>query len=248
MIRMICAIFFALCLYATPQAQPAPCTAKDGKGIVACVEKAYPQKLAANISLAAREENAKFLRDRVIETARCAGLDVGLNLKRGGPAISVDFLAWRNGKITEGVDIIGSWDDVRKPLSLSWHRYDAPNYGHPTYLAYGPVSCVSQPDPTPVPTPTPVPPVQDAELFKRIEQLEKLNKELSEQFITLRTDIDAELASLIVQIAKIQAELPTVQSRVFKLEQIPVPVGYKCSGRVAFGIPVSCTVTADVNP
>jgi hypothetical protein len=93
-----------------------------------------------------------------------------------------------------------------------------------------------------------VPPVQDTELFKRIEQLEKLNKELSEIVGVLRTDMTTQLAAVSTRIAAVENELPVMQSRVFKLEQIPVPVGYKCSGRVAFGIPVSCTVTADVNP
>lgn len=158
-------IFVLLVLLFLPSsfasAQPAPCTAKDGKGIVTCVEKQFPTRLVANISLADREANAKFLRDRVIETAQCAGLDVGLNLKRGGPSISVDFLAWKNGAILEGVDIISAWDDLKKPLSLSWHRYKAPTYGHPFFKVYGPVSCVSQPDPNPDSEPTPEQPAID---------------------------------------------------------------------------------------
>jgi hypothetical protein len=123
---------------ATPAAaQPAPCTAKDGKGITTCVEQRYPERLVANVTLDVRTANAEFLRNRVIETARCAGLDVGLNLKRGGPSISIDFVAWKNGTVLEGVDIIGSWDDLSRRLSLGWHRYGAPNYGFPTYKAYG---------------------------------------------------------------------------------------------------------------
>ena len=31
----------------------------------------------------------EFLRDRMIEHGKCKGLNLGLNLKRGGPTISV---------------------------------------------------------------------------------------------------------------------------------------------------------------
>ena len=77
----------------------------------------------------------------MIEQAKCRGLDVGLNLKRGGPEISVDFIAWRRSGHTEGVDVISGWDDTKRRLSLSWHTYGPPNYGHPYYKNYGPVSC-----------------------------------------------------------------------------------------------------------
>lgn len=36
----------------------------------------------------------QFLRDRLIEHATCKGLTVGLNLKRGGPDISNDFITF----------------------------------------------------------------------------------------------------------------------------------------------------------
>ena len=120
---------------------PSSCNSSQGSDIVDCIESRYPQYLVANISLSRREENAKFLRNKIIEHANCKGLDVGLNLKRGGPSISVDFIAWRRSGRTEGVDVISGWDDTRSRLRLSWHTYDPPNYGHPTYKDYGPVSC-----------------------------------------------------------------------------------------------------------
>jgi hypothetical protein len=83
----------------------------------------------------------QFLRDRIIETAKCKGLDVGLNLKRGGPSISTDFLVWRHDGRTEGVDVGAGYDDTKKPLDLMWYTYGPPNYGHPYYKDYGHVNC-----------------------------------------------------------------------------------------------------------
>ena len=34
-----------------------------------------------------------FLRDRIIEAGKCGGLELGWNLKRGGPELSIDFMA-----------------------------------------------------------------------------------------------------------------------------------------------------------
>lgn len=120
---------------------PSACNSSNGSDIAECIESRYPQYLVANVSLSRREENTKFLRNKIIEHAKCKGLDVGLNLKRGGPSISVDFIAWRRSGRTEGVDVVSGWDDTKRRLSLSWHTYGPPNYGHPTYKDYGPVSC-----------------------------------------------------------------------------------------------------------
>jgi hypothetical protein len=120
---------------------PSACNSNDGDDIADCIEARYPQYLVANVSLSKREENTKFLRNKIIEHAKCKGLDVGLNLKRGGPEISVDFIAWRRSGRTEGVDVVSGWDDTKRRLSLSWHTYGPPNYGHPYYKDYGPVSC-----------------------------------------------------------------------------------------------------------
>jgi hypothetical protein len=78
----------------------------------------------------------------MIEHGKCLGVDLGLNLKRGGPSISYDFLVWRRtGKPDMGVDIGSAYDDTSRRLRLSWHTYDPPNYGHPLYKNFGPVNC-----------------------------------------------------------------------------------------------------------
>jgi hypothetical protein len=120
---------------------PSACNSRDGNDIATCIEARYPQYLASGVSLSRRTSNMRFLRDRMIEHAKCRGLDVGLNLKRGGPEISIDFVAWRNGGRLEGVDIASAYDDPKRRLNLMWHRYDPPNYGHPFYKDFGPVSC-----------------------------------------------------------------------------------------------------------
>jgi hypothetical protein len=125
----------------SPAAGPVPCAGNTGKLIVECVENAYPSRLAAGVSLQTRTANMQFLRDRIIETAKCKGLDVGLNLKRGGPSISTDFVVWRHDGLTEGVDVGAGYDDTKKPLNLMWYTYGPPNYGHPYYKDYGPVNC-----------------------------------------------------------------------------------------------------------
>ena len=74
----------------------------------------------------------KFLRNKMIEHAKCKGLDVGLNLKRGGPSISIDFIAWRQQRRTEWASTsVPAMTTPRRRLSLSWHTYGPPNYGHP---------------------------------------------------------------------------------------------------------------------
>ncbi len=224
--RFVGAYVLCLCVYFAPlvNAQPAPCTATDGPGIAKCVQTAYPEKLKANVTLAQRTANASFLRDRVIETARCAMLDVGLNLKRGGPAISVDFIAWRNGDITEGVDIIGGWDDLSRTLSLGWHRYSkAESYGFPTYKAYGPVSCLGQPEPTPVPEPTPTP-APTVDLQPILNALSVLQGELA--------SLRAELAKTNARIAeseafdnKLQSAQDAMQNTLVELKSRKIPSG-----------------------
>lgn len=120
---------------------PAACNSREGNDIATCIEARYPQYLAAGVSLSKRTSNMHFVRDRMIEHAKCQGLDVGLNLKRGGPEISNDFVAWRTGGRVEGVDIASAWDDPSKRLNLMWHRYGPPSYGHPFYKDFGPINC-----------------------------------------------------------------------------------------------------------
>lgn len=207
-------------------AQPAPCDKTTGSEIVACVATAYPAKLAAGVSLEQRQANMAFLRDRVIETARCAGLDVGLNLKRGGPSISLDFVAWKNGAQLEGVDIAGSYDDVNKPLKLMWHRYSkAENFGHPFYKAYGPVSCVA---PQPEPAPEPTPPVNT-----EIDALKTQIAALTNSLHSYSTNLTSSIQSLRDQMTQTNARideldgtlhgaiLPTLET----LKSRPIPDG-----------------------
>lgn len=121
---------------------PSSCNSSDGSDIADCIEARYPQYLAANVSLSRRVANMEFLRNKMIEHGKCRGLDLGLNLKRGGPTISSDFIVWRRpGKPDMGVDIGSAYDDTKRRLRLSWHTYDPPNYGHPYYKAYGSASC-----------------------------------------------------------------------------------------------------------
>jgi hypothetical protein len=60
-----------------------------------------------------------FLRDRIIEAGKCGGLDLGWNLKRGGPELSIDFITNRTGGL-DGIDIGFAYDDTSHPLRLSW--------------------------------------------------------------------------------------------------------------------------------
>lgn len=120
---------------------PALCSSSRGSDIASCIEARYPSYLAAGVSLSRRFANMEFLRDRMIEHAKCRGLDVGLNLKRGGPEISRDFIAMKSGGHVEGVDIASGYDDTRTRLNLQWFTYGPPDYGFPTYKDYGPVSC-----------------------------------------------------------------------------------------------------------
>jgi len=95
-------------IFRTPTAAPAPgpspgpgpapggpCASNNGPAIVSCIAAKYPQYLAAGVSLSQRQANMSFIRDRIIEAGKCGGLDLGQNLKRGGPDLSIDFLAWR---------------------------------------------------------------------------------------------------------------------------------------------------------
>ena len=120
---------------------PNACNSSAGDDIADCIMARYPAYLAARVSLDTRKRNMQFLRDRLIEHAKCRGLDVGHNLKRGGPEISNDFIAWKTSGRLEGVDIASGYDDPSTTLRLMWHRYGPPNYGHPYYKNYGSVSC-----------------------------------------------------------------------------------------------------------
>ena len=119
------------------------CNSSDGNDIAECIEARYPSYLAAGVTEAKRKANMEFLRNKMIEHGKCKGLNLGLNLKRGGPTISSDFIVWRRaGQPDMGVDIGSAYDDTSRRLGLSWHTYSAAdNYGYPFYKDYGAVSC-----------------------------------------------------------------------------------------------------------
>jgi len=99
-----------------------PCASNDGPAIVKCIAAKYPQYLAAGVSLGQRQANMSFLRDRIIEAGKCGGLDLGQNLKRGGPELSIDFLAWRQAGGEMGVDLAVDYDNTSEPLRLGWNE------------------------------------------------------------------------------------------------------------------------------
>jgi hypothetical protein len=103
-----------------PAPAPAPIYPSNGPDIISYVVAKYPEKLAGGISLDERIDNMRFIRDRIIETGLCGGLQLGWNLKRGGPEISNDFLVWRTDHGDVGIDIGFAYDDTSQPLRLQW--------------------------------------------------------------------------------------------------------------------------------
>lgn len=95
------------------------CASRNGEAIVNCIAAKYPDKLVAGISLGQRKANMMFLRDRIIEAGKCGGLDLGWNLKRGGPELSIDFITNRTGGL-DGIDIGYAYDDPTTTLRLAW--------------------------------------------------------------------------------------------------------------------------------
>ena len=67
--------------------------------------RSIPSSRAGRVARPAAGANMEFLRDRIIEAGKCGGMDLGWNLKRGGPDISIDFLAWRRSDGEMGVDL-----------------------------------------------------------------------------------------------------------------------------------------------
>ena len=126
---------------------PVECPSSAGAEIVRCVGRAYPAYLVAtdkgDNSLERRKANMAFIRDRIIETGICKGLNLGRNNKRGGPEISYDFLVWRSDR-DRGVDLATGYDELKLPLRLKWQVFGADeNYGYPYYNKYPPVDCTN---------------------------------------------------------------------------------------------------------
>jgi hypothetical protein len=113
---------------------PGNCASRDGHFIVDCISDKYASYRRAGVSSGTRRSNMEFLRNRIIEAGICGGLDLGWNLKRGGPDISVDFIVDRRGGQEIGVDIARDYDNTSKELQLTWAE-DGPG-SH--YKAYSP--------------------------------------------------------------------------------------------------------------
>ncbi|MEO6238263.1 MAG: hypothetical protein ABIQ52_14795, partial [Vicinamibacterales bacterium] len=119
----------------SPTPTPAPggggtgsCASNNGTAIVNCIAAKYPDRLVAGVSLSTRQTNMSFLRDRVIEAGRCGKLDLGWNLKRGGPDISIDFITERvNGQVI-GHDIAFDYDNTSTRLRLYWGDGTFPSF------------------------------------------------------------------------------------------------------------------------
>ena len=104
------------------------CASRDGDFIVDCISAKYASYRRAGVTSAQRRSNMEFLRDRIIESALCGGLDVGWNLKRGGPEISADFITERVGGTVIGHDIAFDYDNTSKELQLYWGGGTFPSY------------------------------------------------------------------------------------------------------------------------
>ena len=79
----------------------------------------YPDRLAPTSS-GQRRANMEFLRDRMIEAGLCGGMQLGWNMKRGGPEVSVDFLTELVGGRWHGIDIAHDYDNGGIRLQLTW--------------------------------------------------------------------------------------------------------------------------------
>jgi hypothetical protein len=110
-------------MVAPPSLLPPGPYPRDPFQIVKFVERSYPERTKRGVSLSKRKEDMAFLRDRIIEVGLCVGHRMGRNLKRGGPEHSYDFLAYKTGGKTWGVDIAGGYDDTSKTLRLGWHMH-----------------------------------------------------------------------------------------------------------------------------
>jgi len=113
----------------TPEPGPTPAPGGGGGGggpwprngieVVAWAKANYPDRLVPTSS-GQRRANMEFLRDRMIEAGLCGGMQVGWNLKRGGPELSVDFITELVGGRWHGIDIANDYDNGGTSLKLTW--------------------------------------------------------------------------------------------------------------------------------
>ena len=105
-----------------------------GEAVVDYVSDSFPELLKTTALTAQRVANMEFLRDRIIETGICGGLDLAHNRKRGFGEHSIDALAWRrpSGRVAV-MDIANAYDDKTIPLVLHWAEVEGPS-GYDAYL------------------------------------------------------------------------------------------------------------------
>jgi hypothetical protein len=104
------------------------CASSSGPAIINCISAKYASYRRAGVSSSQRRANMEFLRDRIIEAGLCGGLDLGWNLKRGGPEKSADFITERRGGSVIGHDIAYDYDNTSTELRLNWGGGDFPFY------------------------------------------------------------------------------------------------------------------------
>ena len=107
---------------------------RTGQDVVDYVGRTYPERLVPTRSLEERDANMAFLRDRIIETGICGGMDLAWNLKRGVGPRSIDALLWRHDGVDDVVDIGAAYNDIDSPLGLQWIVVG----GTPGYDTYSP--------------------------------------------------------------------------------------------------------------
>ena len=114
------------------------CASNNGNTIIQCIAAKYPGYLLPVPTVGERQANMMFIRDRIIEAGRCGGLDLAWNLKRGGPEISIDFLAWQDGGTLRGMDLAYDYDNNNTKLVLTWAEGTFPFYGkYPQFSCSG---------------------------------------------------------------------------------------------------------------
>ena len=108
------------------QAPPVPAAPEvhypsNGPDLVFDVARRFPDRLVSGISREERIANMEFLRDEVITTGICGGMELARNLKRGKGPHSIDAIAWRHqdGRV-DVVDIASAYDDTGRELRLHW--------------------------------------------------------------------------------------------------------------------------------
>jgi hypothetical protein len=98
----------------------------DGQAVLDYIGASFPEYVLATNSLAEREENTEFLRDRIIEAGICGGLDLARNLKRGIGPHSTDAFAWAVEGDVEVVDFALAFDDFFDDMILVWQIVEGP--------------------------------------------------------------------------------------------------------------------------